>query len=379
MQRNLLASIEDLHNRVLQLESIWDVSYSVKDSKVPFMLTLSPNLEFSSVLLRHVASAQGKSLPGEIWVNHRSNIPMPIHSVEITKEIAVLKKSKDVPHTVVVCSAEINGKVRVILKFRKVENGSTTYNEREGVNALKIAFDGRLDGMFPNLLCMLEVQTKSPRDQSMSTWGCIGTQPLDELTEGEQHDTSVLQRCSDLLRRLHKSGYVHGNPCLHNFMKHPHNRGQVVMIDQDEVRDLPVVTDTDFLTISNYMQITDYLHLVFHGNPYCDAFMRVPHEIHESLFRKIFESQPKNAITLCPFPYYFHGHSSFEDIKRDLMSVPGKPGDVPYWHYLKTMDAARIDQCFSKLLADKGTMQKMNDTITKTFANNYGMAARAVS
>jgi hypothetical protein len=375
--------LESLHQRVARLEDVWNVGYSLVETRQPFELALmQTGIPAMNSLFSAINAEPGKVLRGNIWVNPQSNLGA-VSRVVIRSEIIAREVSNGMACILIVCSGTINS-VNVILKFRMVEERSEKFTEQEAKHALDVMIDKRLDGLFPKLYCVFKVRT-----QYGMTFECIGTEPLSELSNEDCKNTVIQLQCVALLKKLHGCGYVHGDPHLGNFMKKFDARGspRVYMIDQDEIRRLPA----DDAVISKYMQMLDYQTLVFWNNPRCPALNIIDGGGGGSHL-------PTFAYNLWKAIGYFNvvfGPELFYHIVRDsVQTMRIKLGNVnysmqengsavvtTYLQYLGRPDVSEeyIDKRFADLIRDDSLMKFTNNLITDMWLKNRlpaGLARR---
>lgn len=349
--------------RLSRLEDLWNVNYSIRDSKTSFELTKSPRCGPGSRLnkLFSAFTSASPSYFGEVWVNPSSGIGS-IYKIEIVKEIRVRNSSNGLPCLLVVCLANVNDDIPAVLKFRLVEPESEMFTELEGNHSLCVAFDSRLRRLFPTLYCMFDVTTTA----SGLKWECIGMQPLVDLSTPDRGDLSVLGQCAGLIRDIHRCGYAHGDSHLGNFMKLPaddHSAPiKVLMIDQDEIKPLP--TEPHEIGMLNYMKIVDYHTLLFHFNVYCQALKNIKDDSEaERVCAKLFKEGDDFSMLFMPFPYYLrHGYDA-DEIMMELSSRKATKDSITYLQYLGMLESSEIDSFFAELLQSVRRMKSLNDLI----------------
>jgi hypothetical protein len=275
------------------------------------------------------------------------------------------------PCLIVVCSADINENIPAVLKFRLVEPKSETFTEMEGKNSLSVAFDSRLQRLFPKLYCMFDVTTLDQVDKNQIKWECIGMQPLADLSASDHADVSVLGQCARLISEIHRCGYAHGDSHLGNFMKVPdhdhdhHTPTKVLMIDQDEMKLLP--TEPYEKAWSNYMQLVDYHTLLFHFNVYCNAFRNIKDdEDLERVCGRLFRNEREFSLLFLPFPYSLRQNADSDDVMIELSSNSATKDSLTYLQYLGMLERSDIDRFFAELLQDTKRMRELNDLIVAT-------------
>lgn len=356
----LKSTLDALQKRVMQLEDIFDASYAVKKSKTKFELSMSPTCTSGGASNTLFSALKGKApTAGEIWINPTFyKLKNSASRIQITKELEVLPKLGS-STLVVVCEAQIDDSP-VVLKFRNVDKGDTKITEREGDNALMVTFDRNIEPLFPTLVCMFEISIKSASGADMK-WSCIGFHKLAKITDQQRNDGTALKLCGQTLSHLHHYGYFHGNSRMENFMVNDDNL--VVMIDQDDVRRLPTQNSDveEYRAVSSYMQILDYLFLLFQDNPLCNVYQKeVPFELKEKVSDDLFAMQTKFHEVFTPFPFFRHMGKDFNTILQDLrISHHDEHGS--YIEFLGALTSETIDKHFAELFESREAMQHIND------------------
>jgi len=364
--------LESLHQRVVRLEDVWKVGYNIAEFKKPFELILARQTnpsKWSPINILFPALRSVKSYVGEIWVNPQSELGN-VTNVEIQKELMTRDTSNGIPCLLIVCLAKINN-VNVVLKFRQIDAMSGDSTENEAKHALVIAFDPKLDGMFPKLHCVFRIATLSPGD-TVKTWECIGTQMLAELSVGDRTDPYVMHECIGLLRKLHGCGYIHGDPHIRNFMKlSEEGIPKVYMIDQDEIRLLP----TNDIAMSNYLQVSDYRTFMFSGNPICDTYAHIHAFYHGDRERLdyyikmvtlgVFKRLDYFSVVFAPVMFYDYRGAAFEDIRIVLSSRDATKNNVTYFQYLGSINSEFIDRKFASIFSELNILKGANGELNR--------------
>jgi hypothetical protein len=280
--------LESLHQRVMKLEDVWKVEYEIGDARQPLeMLLTGTKFSHKNTLFPAIKST-GNKIYGEIWTNPLDNFKKVgnVYRVEIGDEIMVRDTSNGADCLLVVTKGKIND-TNVVLKFRLVDYKSENMTEVEARHALSTSLNKDMHGLFPELYAVMKITTginvypaltiipgavRPPPviAKKQMVWECIATEPLEELTVQDVSNVKVQAECFKLLRILHTKGFVHGDPHMGNFMKKKVGEGQhlVYMIDQDEIRKLPVADRA----MSLFMQILDYQTFATWNNPFFTAF-----------------------------------------------------------------------------------------------------------
>jgi hypothetical protein len=372
--------LESLHERLARLEDVWNVDYKIQERRPFFVLSLKPSLrpkEWSddNTLFNSLRNAV-RPVMGEIWVNPYSEIG-PVAAIEIQKQLRVSNVSNGKPCVLVMCVATANN-VDIVLKFRLVKKESENFTEREANNALKIALDVGVSKIFPMLYVVFKVTTGG-MGKVQRTWECIGSQNLVELTMEEKRSVPVHSECLSLLNKLHKSGYVHGDPHFGNFMKEPYIGGvrdgvpTIRLIDLDEVREVPL----DQARVGHYLKILDYQAFMYWNNPRFQVFQDIyfdndgdNHAMLQRVYRKVWleNNDDDIEIALGPYPFNDQRDKSVEDIQKSLMdpALAMKNGKT-YLSYLTglTPDLVRIK--FNAIFSDTAMWRKIDGRLMKAW------------
>ena len=365
--------LESLHQRVMKLEDVWKVGYNITELKKPFELSLTGQTnpsQWSPLNKLFPALRGGRGNPmGDIWVNPQSELGN-VTKIEIVKELMTRDRSNGIPCLLIVCLAKINN-VNVVLKFRQIDSMSGDSTEKEANHALGVAFNPKLDGMFPKLHCILKIATVAPGDVRR-VWECIGTQMLSELSVGDKTDPYVLHECIGLLRKLHGCGYIHGDPHIGNFMKlYVEGIPRVYMIDQDEVRIMP----TNDIAMSNYLQISDYRTFMFSGNTLCDAYSRI-HAFYQGDIHRLqyyikvvtlgmFKKLDYFSVVFAPVMFYDYRGAEFDEIRKVLSSRDATKNNVTYFQFLGSIDSQFIDRKFANIFSDLTILKGANNDLLR--------------
>ena len=379
IDEGLCASIlESMHQRVARLEDVWKVKLTMNDVKEEFDLFAAKGCKAKSSLNTLFFGVQKATngVVGEIWVNRRLGMDDTFNAVTITEEVMARDSSNGEKCLLIVCRGTFNN-TKVILKFRLVEAISEHATEKETSNALMVQSDKNLDGLFPKLYGVFKVKTEGPLGNKL-TWECIMTGPLIELDRSDRVSCIRQRECVRLLGKLHRCGYVHGDPHFGNFMKN--SAGKAYMIDQDEIRRLPedernngIITRATNNDVSKYMQILDYHQFLFWNNKNClalnymDAVGGSGYEI-ELAWRSLWMKTGYFSLILTPFSIMSPKKRSVEEIKMFLQSSSViLDGKGSFLTFLKEKTVQNIDSRIESFVALKNDMKRINDSLLESW------------
>jgi hypothetical protein len=297
---------------------------------------------------------------GRIWVNtdhfHATDQTVTLNSLITTQKVSNGKQC-----FIVVLHSTMTDKrgadVSIALKCRHVSRsyGNEHFTQREGTNILALDSNPATRGLFPSLMCIASFQTTYTQNnrQVCARWEAIGTELLQRIPNFQAED--VYPQCFARLKALHAAGYMHGDPHIGNFMVHP-TRG-ILMIDQDEVRELPSEQ-----VASKYFQILDYLELLYWFNPSCVVFG----DGDTQRMYQVFMQTADFVIAFPPYGFLCHRGSDVPTVLRDLQR-PSKHRKT-YIQFLGETPVATIDDYFENIFASTANMKTLEAEATDLHA-----------
>ena len=288
---------------------------------------------------------------GKIWANP-DRFEAKDHTVILNRLIAAQNFSNGKHCIIAVLQATIADKngigVPMALKCRQVSSSlqNQHFTEREGTNVLALHSNPDTRDLFASLVCILSFQTDFLHRgrKARAKWEAIGTELLARIPNLISDD--VYAQCFFRLKTLHAFGYVHGDPHIGNFMVHPTRK--ILMIDQDEVRQLPNEQEA-----SKYFQILDYLELLYWANPSCVVFS-------DGDAQRMVEVCMQTADFIIAFPPYgFLEHRGQEaaSVLKSL-EVPSK-ANRSYLQFLADTSISTIDDYFEQIFSTVGAMKNI--------------------
>lgn len=397
--------LESLHQRVAKLEDVWkvgyetddvwNVGYKIADDRQPFELVLNGKKVSPLNSLIPAIQSMGGTVKGEIWINPLEKVDKVgrMFRVDMEREVMVRDSSNGMPCLLIVTRGKINGR-NVILKFRLVENYSEDMTEMEAKHALGTSFDKNIRGLFPALYAVMKFKTTSnggpsylrikpggnmtppgpPPDtlpQKQMVWECIATEPMVELTRDDMSSVNIQMECCRLLRSLHSSGYMHGDPHFGNFMKKSVGKDLkgddifvVYMIDQDEIRKLPVY-DT---VLSNLLQIVDFQTFTMWNNPRCKAIHKIESEKATDgdmirVFQRMWKYFRYNTYIFGPEPFWHYKGLNLKALKARL------PTEYVQLLSRKEVNTEEIYRRFVKVVESNNNMLGMSELMMHAWHN----------
>ena len=317
------------------------------------------------------------------WINTRYHV-CNSSQVEISLVGLLVGRtsSNGLPCNLAVYAGELEGH-KIALKFREwfLEQDAQVrdLSENEAKNALKTDCDDSIRDLFPQLHCVVDIHYNI--DRRNHRWELIGTQLLSKPSRSFENEDAFWVQCCDLLVQLHAAGKVHGDSHVGNFMvgESTYQHGgdfypKVLMIDQDELEDLP---DNGTSVLSKYLQILDFHELLYWCNPHCDPFQRSGHHVR----RWQGEICKKYSPSLLHTPYGFFRHrkalmvdrdSSFAnaatrhaEIMREISDGSTRIGSSydSYAAFLESKSVSDINKCFVDVFSSIGSIYKVGKRV----------------
>lgn len=145
-----------------------------------------------------------------------------VESVHITEEIAYRTMSNAIPCENVICRATMTLRERtesskeVTMKFRKAALGTVTLTETEMRKAAIIEDNVIVKSMFPTVffVCVFHWEEKGQREY----WEGVAMESLRPVVAGSRELYNFNHDAAGILRRMHREGFIHGDPHSGNFM-----------------------------------------------------------------------------------------------------------------------------------------------------------------
>jgi hypothetical protein len=295
-----------------------------------------------------------------------------IKRIELLDELTYRETSNGNACRLAVCRGECKGyndskSMQAAFKFRMVETANEHFSEKEASHAILVDMNPEVRKLFPELFCLAKVITEEEGRRRL--WECIGTQLLNENSETRRStDPFFMLECFRLLKKLHSLGYIHGDAHGRNFMEDIATR-RILLIDQDEIR--PLSTNP---TVCKYMQILDYLMLLFWNNLHIDytyilETRKQPANIQSPLFEAgvlFFQEYTPMSVLFPPFGAWYHRKKTDDMIELDLKSKYATVKNSTYWRFLASLDTSEIDAKFEEVFTSINGMRALNDKIKRT-------------
>ena len=207
--------------------------------------------------------------------------------------------------------------------------------------------------------------------QKQMVWECIATEPMVELTRDDRLNVNIQMGCCSLLRSLHSSGYMHGDPHFGNFMKKSvgkdgkgNDKYVVYMIDQDEIRKLPVYD----MVLSNLLQIIDYQTFTMWNNPRCTAIHQIEKEKATAgdmnrVFQRVWQYFRHSTYVFGPEPFWNYKGLDLRALKARL------PTDYVQFLSRDGMDTDKIYKRFVGVVENDDHMFGLSDLLLRAWHN----------
>jgi hypothetical protein len=207
--------------------------------------------------------------------------------------------------------------------------------------------------------------------QKQMVWECIATEPMVALTKADVSSINIQMECCGLLRILHSNGYMHGDPHFGNFMKRSVGKDKMgndiyamYMIDQDEIRKLPVY-DT---VLSNLLQIIDFQTFTMWNNPRCKAIHQIEDEKATNgdmnrVFQKLWKYFRYGTYIFGPEPFWNYRGLDLKALKARL------PTEYVQFLSRKDMNTSEIYRRFVRVVESDSHMFGMSNLMMRAWHN----------
>jgi len=263
----------------------------------------------------------------------------------------------------------------MFLKFRNLDFKNPIrieqLNEVAVHNAVIIEQLENVRDLFAQLYCMFKLNI--PQDGVNQRWECIGTEILENINKTIYNDPNIFYGCFMCLKELHSLGFIHGDSHWGNFM-FSNKKNKVIMIDTDRFEKLP----THNPTLSKYLQILDYLQLLYWNNLFLSVYKTSENNEYK-ISRDLYTNHIQFTFLHPPMGFIQH-KAAIESIIMNELKSPlstktfnnsnGTRFNLTYWDFLSSKTEQEINIFFEGVFKLSSQMKTYNQHMIDSL-NSY--------